>query len=66
LGDAVWLEVRWSLIGGPEKKLLKTNRSSIREPVGGGDYAALVAAQSRALAKLSQEIVEAIQRAGKN
>lgn len=66
LGDAVWLEVRWSLIGGPEKKLLKTHRSSIREPVSGADYTALVAAQSRALAKLSQEIVVAIQGAGKN
>ncbi len=66
LGDAVWLEVRWSIFGGPEKKLLKTHRSSIREPVSGADYAALVAAQSRALAKLSQEIAEAIQGAGKN
>jgi uncharacterized lipoprotein YmbA len=66
LGDAVWLEVRWSIVGGPEKKLLKTHRSSIREPVNGADYAALVAAQSRALAKFSQEIVEAIQGAGKN
>jgi uncharacterized lipoprotein YmbA len=42
------------------------NRSSIREPVMGADYAALVAAQSRALAKLSQEIAEAVQGAGKN
>jgi len=66
LGDAVWLEVRWSILRGPEKKLLKTNRSSIREPVSGEDYAALVAAQSRSLAKLSQEIAEAIQGAGKN
>ena len=66
LGDAVWLEVRWSILKGPEKKLLKTYRSSISEPVSGADYAALVAAQSRALAKLSQEIAEAIQAAGKN
>jgi uncharacterized protein len=66
LGDAVWLEVRWSILRGPEKKLLKTHRSSIREPVSGADYAALVAAQSRAIAKLSQEIAEAIQGAGKN
>ena len=66
LGDAAWLEARWSLFGGPEKKLLKTNRSSIREPVSGADYAALVAAQSRAVGQLSQEIVEAIQKAGKN
>ena len=66
LGGAACLEVRWSIFEGPEKKLLKINRSSIREPVSGGDYAALIAAQSRALAKLSQEIAEAIQRAGKN
>ena len=66
LGDAAWLEVRWSIMGGPEKKLLKTSRSSIREPVSGADYAAVVAAQSRALAKLSQEIAEAIQGTGKN
>ena len=66
LGDAVWLEVRWSIVSGPEKKLLKMNRSSIREPVGGEGYAALVAAQSRALAKLSQEIAEAIRGVGKH
>lgn len=66
LGEAAWLEVRWSIVTGPEKKLLKINRSSIREPVSGADYAAVVAAQSRALAKLSQEIAEAIQGAGKN
>ena len=66
LGDAVWLEVRWSILGGPEKKLLKTHRSSMHEPVSGADYAALVTAQSRAIAKLSQEIAEAIQGAGKS
>jgi uncharacterized lipoprotein YmbA len=66
LGDAAWLVARWSIFRGPEKKLLKTNRSSIREPVRDADYAAMVAAQSRAVAKLSQEIAEAIQGAGKN
>ena len=66
LGDAAYLEVRWSIFKGPEKKLLKIHRSGIREPVTGADYAALVAAQSRALAQLSQEIAEAIQGAGKN
>ena len=55
LGDAVWLEARWSIIGGPEKKLLKTHRSSIREPVSGADYTALVAAQSQALARLTRD-----------
>ena len=66
LGDAAWLEARWSIFKSPDKKLLKTMRSNIREPVTGADYAALVAAQSRAVAKLSQEIAEAIQGAGKN
>ncbi len=66
LGDAAYMEVRWSIFAGPEKKLLKIHRSSIREPVTGPDYAALVAAQSRALATLSQEIATAIQGAGKN
>lgn len=66
LGDAVWLEVRWSIFEGPEKKLLKASRSSIREPMTGAEYGDLVAAQSRALAKLSQEIAAAIQQTGKN
>lgn len=66
LGDAAWLETRWSIFKGPEKKLLKTSWSIIREPVTGADYGDLVAAQSRALAKLSQEIAGAIQQAGKS
>jgi len=63
LGDAAYLEGRWSIFRGPEKKLLKIHRSSIREPVTGADYAALVAAQSRAVGKLSQEIAGAIRGA---
>ena len=51
---------------GPEKKLVKTHRSSIQEPASGADYAALVAAQSRAIAQLSKEIAAAIQGAGKS
>lgn len=65
LGDAAWLEARWTIFGGPGKKLLKMNRSSLREPVTGPDYAALVAAQSRAVGQLSQEIAEALKGAGK-
>ena len=66
LGDTTWLEARWSVLKGPGKKLLKMSRSSIREPVTGMDYGALVAAQSRAIAKLSTEIVEAIRGTGKH
>jgi uncharacterized lipoprotein YmbA len=66
LGVAASLETRWSIFRGPEKKLLKTMRSNISEPVSGPDYADLVAAQSRAVAKLSQEIAAAIREAGKS
>ncbi len=66
LGEAAWLEARWSIFKGPDKKLVRTMRSSIREPVTGADYGALVAAQSRTVAKLSQEIATAIQGTGKN
>jgi uncharacterized lipoprotein YmbA len=64
LGDAAWLEARWRILEGPEKKLLKMKRFSKREPVMGADYASLVAAQSRALVMLSQEITEAVRGAG--
>jgi len=66
LGEAAWLVARWSVLGGSEKKLINMNQSRITEPVTGPDYAALVAAQSRALAKLSQEIAQAIQGAKKH
>jgi uncharacterized lipoprotein YmbA len=59
-GKDAWLVARWSIVGGKDKELVAVNRSSIREPVTGSGYEALVTAQSRALAKLSREIVEAI------
>jgi uncharacterized lipoprotein YmbA len=65
LGDAAVLVARWSIFNGPERKLLKTMRSSIREAVRGADYSDLVAAQSLALANLSREIAAAIQGAEK-
>jgi uncharacterized lipoprotein YmbA len=65
LGDAAVLVARWSIFNGPERKLLKTMRSSIREAVRGTDYSDLVAAQSLALANLSREIAAAIQGAEK-
>ncbi len=65
LGKDAWLVARWSIVGGKDKELLEVGRSSIREPVTGSGYDALVTAQSRALAKLSHEIVEAIHAAGR-
>jgi uncharacterized protein len=66
LGEAAWLDSRWSLVKGQEGKLVKAARSSITEPVTGPNYADLVAAQSRALGQLSREIAQAIKSAGCN
>jgi uncharacterized lipoprotein YmbA len=60
LGGEAWLVARWSVSSDEPKKLLAVKRSSIQEPTGGSAYEDLVAAESRALAKLSQEIAEVI------
>jgi uncharacterized lipoprotein YmbA len=57
-GDAL-LVARWTLYGREEKALL-TKVSIITEPSGGEGYDNLISAQNRALQKLSQEIVDAI------
>ena len=57
-GDAL-LVARWTLYGRSEKALL-TKVSIIKEPSGGEGYDNLIAAQNRALQKLSQEFVDAI------
>jgi uncharacterized lipoprotein YmbA len=65
LGKEVILVARWSLIKGKKKELTAMKRSDIRVEIADGSYEALVAAQSRALGKLSSEIVQAIQAAGR-
>jgi uncharacterized lipoprotein YmbA len=60
LGQEVQLVARWSVFQGRDKKLLVTNRSNIREPVGDMSYASFVAAQSKALERLSREISQAL------
>jgi uncharacterized lipoprotein YmbA len=64
LGDDALLVARWSILAGQDKELLAVSRFSIREPVSGLGYDVLVKVQSRALAKLSHEIVEAIHAVG--
>lgn len=66
LGETVDLVVRWRLMAGGEKDVLAIKRASIRETVNGADYAALVAAQSRALATLSRQIADTIQAISRN
>lgn len=59
LGDAVVIEALWSVrrIAGDSSK---SGRSLVREATGGSDFEALVAAHSRALARVSSEIAAAI------
>jgi uncharacterized protein len=64
LGGSVWLDSRWSIIEGQESKVVQGHRANIVEPVTGTTYDDLVAAESRALGKLSQEIARAIKNAG--
>jgi len=63
LGEVAWLDSRWNIFQGPERRLLHTGQSNINEPVMGPKYADLVAAQSRALGQLSREIARAIKNA---
>jgi hypothetical protein len=59
-GDVV-LEATWVILEGTDKKEGFVKKSEINEAVSGSDYQALVAAQSRAVEKLSREIAKAIQ-----
>ena len=60
LGGEAILIARWSFSGEEPDKPLAVERSSIQEPTGGSGYEDLVAAESRALGKLSREIAEVI------
>jgi uncharacterized lipoprotein YmbA len=60
LGGDIVLIVKWGIFGEGGKKLLIAKRSSFKEPTGAATYEALVAAESRAVAALSREVVEAI------
>jgi uncharacterized lipoprotein YmbA len=58
-GD-VFLAARWSIFQGDREKMLLVQDSTFSEPSASGNYEALVAAQSRALGRLSEEIADAI------
>ncbi len=62
----VLLEAQWQVLSGDGKSLIAGRRSSFGESFGGGgDVAAMVSAQSRAVAALSREIADAIEAAPK-
>ena len=60
VGGEVVLKARYALFGPDGKKVISTGESIVREPVAGGDYEALTAAMSRALAAFSREVAAAI------
>lgn len=59
LGDAVAIDAIWT-VRGAKGATPKTGRSSVREPASGAGFDALVAAHSRALARVSGDIASAI------
>ena len=59
LGDSAALDAIWGIRGAGDGAI-RSGRTTVREPVSDGSYAALVAAHSRALEKLSGDIADAI------
>jgi uncharacterized protein len=59
LGEAATLNAVWTVRRTKDGKA-QTGRTSVREPTGAAGYDALAAAHSRALAKMSQEIADAV------
>ncbi len=62
LGEAVWLNAAWSIWDVRAKKISAVKTSLIQERPEAAGYAALVAAESRALAALSREIAGELDR----
>lgn len=60
LGEAAVLVARWSVLDGEANVPLVARVGIVTEPVADGGYEALVAASSRALERLSEEIANAI------
>ena len=59
LGDQATLVARWIILDEKDGTILFTMKSNLSSPAQGGDYEALVSAQSQTLAALSREIAEA-------
>ncbi len=58
--EQVTLEARWTVLKGKDKSIIDIKRSAVQESIDAPGYAGLVAAQSRALARLSTEIAQTI------
>ena len=60
LGGDATLMARWLILEKDDRKVLLNRKSTFQEPTGTRDYKALVAAMSRTIASLSEEIAEEI------
>jgi uncharacterized protein len=60
LGEAAMLDVVWTVTRARDGTS-QTGRTTVREPTTAQDYDALAAAHSRALARLSRDIADAVQ-----
>lgn len=59
LGEAATLDAYWTVVRARDGKL-QTGRTSLREPTTASGYEALAGAHSRALARLSKDIADAL------
>lgn len=59
-GKGAILEVSWRVLGGSESQLISRHNARYEEPVQGDGYDAVVAAQSRLLARLADEIAASL------
>jgi uncharacterized lipoprotein YmbA len=63
-GTAI-LSANWEIVQADGKTVSNRQKATYSEPAGSMDYSAIVAAQSRAVGRLSRDIVVAIERSGK-
>ena len=63
-GGTVILTAGWELIRSRDATVMKRNKATYTEAAGSSNYAAIVAAQSRAVERLSLDIAAAISGAG--
>ena len=63
-GGTVILNAAWELIRSSDNTILDHSKATYTEPAGSTDYPAIVAAQSRAVEKLSRNIAAAISGTG--
>jgi uncharacterized lipoprotein YmbA len=60
LGEAATLDAVWT-VARPRDGKAQTGRTTVREATTAGDHAAVAAAHSRALARMSRDIADAVQ-----